>query len=145
MDEIIIHSVQEYINVLEKIPLDFCLSRGQSLDKKLLPTALRFDEDNKRLYSKSKVNCFLEDYKINSAIYMPQGQELKNEYEWMVYAQHFGVPTQLLDFTYSHIISLMFAVEKAFSENDMDKKAVVWFLNPKKLNEYSMNRTEIIN
>ena len=76
---------------------------------------------------------------------MPQGQELKNEYEWMVYAQHFGVPTQLLDFTYSHIISLMFAMEKAFSENDTDKKAVVWFLNPKKLNEYSMNRTEIIN
>ena len=53
MDEIIIHSLQDYINVLEKIPLDFCLSRGQSLDKKLLPTALRFDEDNKRLYSKS--------------------------------------------------------------------------------------------
>lgn len=54
MDEIIIHSLQDYINVIEKIPFDFCLSRGQSLDKKLLPTALRFDEDNKRLYSKSK-------------------------------------------------------------------------------------------
>lgn len=55
MNEITIHSLQEYINVLEKISLDFCLSRGQSLDKKLLPTALRVDEDNKRFKKMSKM------------------------------------------------------------------------------------------
>lgn len=144
MDEIVVQSIQEYIDVVENLP-DYCLSRGQTADRRLLPTALRYDDDDKRIYSRSKVNCFLEDYKRNSAIYMLQGREPQNEYEWMVDAQHFGVPTRLLDFTYSHIISLMFAMEKAFSEVDLDKKAVVWFLNPKKINMYSMNRMDIIN
>ena len=40
----------------------------------------------------------------------------------------------------------MFAVEKAFHYDDEDTgNAVVWFLNPQKLNEKTIRRTEIVN
>lgn len=61
----------------------------------------------------------------------------------MIHAQHYGIPTRLLDFTYSHIISIMFAVEKSFYEID-DEDAVVYFLNPIKLNDINAKRSTIL-
>ena len=144
--EYTIRTLSEYITILESIPVDYELSRGQSNDLPLLPSALRCDSDGKMLYSKSTIRSFLDDFKANSHQYIENHSIPNSLYEWMVYAQHFGVPTQLLDFTYSHIISLMFAVEKAFHYDDEDTgNAVVWFLNPQKLNEKTIRRTEIVN
>lgn len=146
MMEHTIHNLSEYITVLESIPIDYQLSRGQANDLPLLPSALRCDTDGKKLYSKSTIRSFLDDFKANSYQYIENHAIPNSPYEWMVYAQHFGVPTQLLDFTYSHIISLMFAVENAFSYDEEDfENAVVWFLNPQKLNEKTIRRTEIVN
>ncbi len=145
MDEYYIEKVEDYIKVVnENFPL-YALSRGQTSDKPLLPSALRLDESKMRIYSDSKIKMFIEDFKNNSLQYIDgYGVGLKNDYEWMVYAQHFGVPTRLLDFTYSHMVSLMFAAEKAFNPN-YSNSAVVWFLNYEKLNEYSLNDKEIVN
>lgn len=146
MKEYTIHTLPEYISTLESIAIDYQLSRGQCDDLPLLPSALRCDSDGKMLYSKSTIRSFLDDFKANSYQYIENHAIPNSSCEWMVYAQHFGIPTQLLDFTYSHIISLMFAVEKAFSYDDEDTgNAVVWFLNPQKLNEKTIRRTEIVN
>lgn len=140
-----IYTLPEYLKVLNSISIDYQLSRGQAFDKPLLPSALRCDDDSKKLYSKATIKSFLDDFQANAFQYI--GNSLPNDYyEWMVYAQHFGVPTQLLDFTYSHIISLMFAVEHAFDYDEEDQdNAVVWFLNPLKLNEKTVRRSEIVN
>lgn len=136
MIEHIVHTLSEYISALQAIPIDYQLSRGQSNDRPLLPSALRCDSDGKMLYSKSTIRSFLDEFKVNSFQYIENHSIPHEQYEWMVYAQHFGIPTQLLDFTYSHIISLMFAVEKAFDYDENDTgNAVVWFLNSQKLNE----------
>lgn len=141
-----VHTLSEYISALQTIPIDYQLSRGQSNDRPVLPSALRCDFDGKRLYSKSTIRSFLDEFKVNSFQYIENHSIPHEQYEWMVYAQHFGIPTQLLDFTYSHIISLMFAVEKAFDydEDDMNN-AVVWFLNPQTLNEKTIRRTDIVD
>jgi hypothetical protein len=49
-----------------------------------------------------------------------------------------------MDFTTSHIVSLLFAVEKSF-QNEKDKDAVVYFLNPAKLNLLNAQQEKIIN
>lgn len=147
MEQIIVENLGEYIECIHKIPSEFVLSRGQEQDRPLLPSVLRLDESNMRLYSKAKAKVFIDDFKNNSLLYLDSNSaNMKNDYEWLVYAQHFGVPTCLLDFTYSHLISLMFAVENAFQfDEDDDKNSVVWLLNPHKLNLASINRNDILN
>lgn len=145
MEENIIKSLKEYVGFVETLPVGFELSRGQERDKELLPSVLRKDDSGMRLYSNATAHAFIEEFKINAVRYINDIYDL-NEQEWIVYAQHFGVPTYLLDFTYSHLISLMFAVENAFSYTDDDESnSVVWFMNPYKLNSQSLRQQKIIN
>lgn len=128
-----IEKLSDYIDFIEKLDRKFSLSRGQGKLYKLLPGALR-KKDNKNIYSKQEIDEYLNEFKMNAYNFLENTIEIKeDELEWMLYAQHYGLPTRLLDFTSSHIISLMFAVEKAFEEED-SSEGVVYFLSPKDLN-----------
>jgi len=139
-----ISKLSEYMEFVEELDKVFYLSRGQSQDYPLLPSALRKDESGKRKYAKRSIRNFLEQFKINSYQYMPTPWDVKNDIEWMLYAQHYGIPTRLMDFTTSHITSLLFAVEKAFQQ-DIEKNAVVYFLNPETLNMKYKQQMSIVN
>lgn len=145
--EEVIKSLEEYVQYIQALSKEYLLSRGQEYDKPLLPSALRKDDNNMRYFSKSTANEFIKEFKNNSVLYLNSRiPDMNNEFEWVILAQHFGVPTCLLDFTYSHMVSLMFAVENAFKYGEDDEEnAVIWFLNPNKLNLASVNRTDIIN
>src|SRR5205823_4830121 len=53
---------------------------------------------------------------------------------WLFLAQHFGVPTRLLDWTQGALIALYFAL----LEEKADKpRPIVWMLNPTQLNRKS--------
>jgi len=147
MEEVVVENFEEYVNYIQKMDKNYILSRGQEYDKPLLPSVLRLDDTNMRLYSKTTAKGFVDDFKNNSVLYIDSKiQNMLNDHEWIVYAQHFGVPTCLLDFTYSHLVSLMFAVENAFKfDMDEEDNSVVWFLNPKKLNLASIHRDMILN
>lgn len=141
----IVTKLSEYTAYIEDLPKEFSLSRGQSGDYPLLPSALRKDKDTgNRKFTKRAVRNFLNQFKISSYQYMPAPWDIKNDVEWMLYAQHFGIPTKLMDFTTSHITSLLFAVEKAF-QTDNNKDAVVYFLNPAHLNQKNMANQAILN
>lgn len=140
-----VDSVVKYIEVIERYSPEYSLSRGQSNDYILLPSALRLDNDGMRLYSESVIKSFLDDFVANSFLYIDSSKSYQTS-DWLIHAQHFGVPTQLLDFSYSHLISLMFAVEKAFEYNDDDDNvSVVWLLNPKIMNERMISDPKIVN
>jgi len=139
-----IEKLSEYMEFVEELPREYTLSRGQSKDYPLLPSALRKDDKNNRKYSKRVVRNFLDEFKINSYQYMEKPWDVNNDIEWMLYAQHYGIPTKLLDFTTSHIISLLFAVEKSFIDESQDD-AVVYFLNPNELNLINKQQSQIIN
>lgn len=139
-----IDKLSEYMAFIENLPPGFCLSRGQSGDYSLLPSALRKDSSENRKYPKRAIKSFLDEFKMNSYQYMKTPWDIENDIEWMLYAQHYGIPTRLMDFTTSHIVSLLFAVEKSF-QNEKDKDAVVYFLNPAKLNLLNAQQEKIIN
>lgn len=140
-----VNTIEEYIKIVEKYSPSFYLSRGQEKDLPLLPSAYRRDADGMRFYSNSDIHSFLDDFKTNSSLYIDTSASY-NDNDWLIHAQHFGVPTCLLDFTYSHLVSLMFAVEKAFEYSETDEdNAVVWLLNPIEYNLLTIGRKEIIN
>jgi hypothetical protein len=140
-----ISKLSEYTCFVEELPKEFSLSRGQSEGYPLLPSALRKDkETGNRKFPKRAIRNFLTQFKINSYQYMAAPWDIKNDVEWMLYAQHYGLPTKLMDFTISHITSLLFAVEKAF-QTDTEKDAVVYFLNSSELNKKNMEQASIVN
>lgn len=114
-----IENLAGYVIYIQEVDKDYTLSRGQGQDKVLLPSVFRLDERNMRLFSNATAKEFIEEFKNNSVLYLDNHtRNIENEFEWIILAQHFGVPTCLLDFTYSHMVSLMFALKKAFDYSE---------------------------
>lgn len=144
MEEIKIRKLSEYVECVENLPKEFTLSRGHENEQyKLLPSALRTDDSGNRKYTRQSIAYFLNEFKVNSHNFIEYPWDIKTDYEWMIYAQHYGLPTKLLDFTNSHIISLMFAVENSFSDLQ-NADGAVWFLNPSELNNIHCRQSQIL-
>lgn len=58
-----------------------------------------------------------------------------NKLLWMQYAQHFGVPTRLLDFSSNPLVALYFACNE-----DKDDDGALWIINEFRFNCYSCQK-----
>lgn len=125
-----INNLSEYIDYVESLKLRSenlgnnteLLFRGQRQDYSLLPKLARLDLNGD---IKNVERLMLDEFRracLPLAEFQPE-----NNWDLLALAQHHGLPTRLLDWTYSALIALWFAVQK---EPKVKESGVVWVLNP---------------
>ncbi len=146
-----IKSVSDLLSLLEKFNYQFSqthrtdgfIFRGMSDKKwKLLPGVLReFEEEQKselveggaisgNIYISSEIEILSHFKKEAGGIltHVPQADDLT----WLQYAQHYGVPTRLLDFTANPLVALYFCCQ---SESKTDGS--LWIINTVNFHRWS--------
>ncbi len=63
------------------------------------------------------VNAMLNEFKQCAQDYL--SIKPKNDFEWMFLAQHYGIPTKLLDWTTDPLVALFFAVDEDISNRNI--------------------------
>lgn len=128
-----ITNVKDFIDLIEKTKeaneakgnRAELLFRGQGVDRPLLPKLSRLHL-NGTIRNVEKL--ILAEFKRGI---LPL-TEFKPENNWdlLALAQHHGLPTRLLDWTYHALVALWFAVERPAQKNDKDEfeNGVVWIL-----------------
>lgn len=118
----VIQSLSEYLKILSDINEDnhFLLSRGQKDCTFDLVSSLYRDDVLWR-QERELINQF-----IRSASFYDKSILLKTKESVIAYGQHYGLPTNYLDFTEAHLLSLFFALEE-FQYNE--KPSVVYIVD----------------
>ena len=131
-----VKNIKEYVDLIEKIQLKNkaennsadLLFRGQSEDYPLLPKL-------GRLYLKGSTmtnteTIMLAEFKRGIVPLTEFNPE--NDWDLLALAQHHGLPTRLLDWTYSALVALWFTVKSAPRDRGTKsfKDGVVWIFCP---------------
>lgn len=86
-------------------PSTIILFRGQSQSLPLYPTICR---GNPSLNTEELEKKMLKDLKDRSSMII--NEQLVGDWDWITYAQHFGMSTRLLDWTINPLVAVWFAV-----------------------------------
>lgn len=122
-----VESLADYVSILDahfdsKAPWWF---RGHSrLSYRLIPSALRYQ----RRADRRRALGLMADFRRVAALKHARPPEATDELGWQQVGQHYGLPTQLLDWTENALAALY------FSCNHPDDDGLVFVMNPITLN-----------
>jgi hypothetical protein len=112
MTEQRINTVRDLLKFIEALPENSRrLYRGQSVDKPLLPRFAR-EAKARRLHNPVEAERSLIDSFARLSIPFLSSGRPQDNYELLAIAQHYGVPTRLLDWTGNPLFGLWFAVRE---------------------------------
>ena len=108
--EILIASVKDLLGILERHHSERLLFRGQNVDQPLRPKFARLtrelERDTRQLEDQIYARFKKESLPYVASILRPESPDL----DWLTVAQHYGLPTRLLDWTANPIVALWFSV-----------------------------------
>ncbi len=115
----------DVINSVLKKEVTFWFRGNADLTYRLVPSALRYP----KLSERNKALSLLNDFKRFGELKLTKTPNANQEFKWVQLAQHYGLPTRLLDWTKNAAIALYFACER-----EPEKDGAVFILNPIDLN-----------
>jgi FRG domain-containing protein len=77
-------------------------------------------------YTTEQEQWILREFKRLSPRFLTTNLMPKNDWDWLALAQHHGLPTRLLDWSFSPLVASYFAV----SDQDLDEDTVVYAYKP---------------
>jgi truncated hemoglobin YjbI len=137
-----VSSFKDFIEVTTQFSENM-LYRGQAdIEWPLIPSLARIKHNNSNL-DLDKIGGWsgVEEEIMKRFIRhsMPLlGHKPENYMEWLVLAQHHGLPTRLLDWSQNPLVSLYFALS-----TDTNAPAVVWALEPKHVHSIDIDLQDI--
>lgn len=140
MEELIIHSVAEYVEIVcnsnNEMKKDTLLFRGQpDMNKPLIPSLGRKTSGGKALISEERSMIEMAKYKLPTVF----RRELE-PIELLALLQHHGIPTRLLDVSANALVGLYFACHGKPDSEDKDGEVIVF-----KSSEIDVNKYKIVN
>ncbi|MEI8170112.1 MAG: FRG domain-containing protein [Rhodoferax sp.] len=125
----IVHNAESLADFEEWVDLvkeqtETTIYRGQRKDFPLLPNICRVGTADALLENERALLTNFKNEASRCLQVVPN-----NDWEWMVVAQHHGLQTRLLDWTFDPYIALWFALERA---SEMNSHPEVWVMNPLK-------------
>jgi len=118
MEEVGVTSIGEYIDLFKSLE-DTEFYRGVADTRyKLIPNVGRFDISELQRQVQFEKMLF-DDFKLKSPMFL--SDKPVNDLEWLCLAQHHGIPTRLMDWTFNPLVALFFAVE-----NDLQADGAVY-------------------
>lgn len=130
-----INKISEFVSYIEEIKDSYLqqnnhndfLFRGQNKDFELKPKILRYPSRTNNLKLTEKIMIKEFNRLLPLAF---DGHITDNEWQILTAAQHYGLPTRFLDWSYSSLIALWFAVhnnkEVGFVYIFITKKHKIW-------------------
>lgn len=118
--------------LLEKKPRDFVSSDGEVQFRREVDVLLKFLDYADKIGLNIPTSTYVRRSIHNHLSYSPKEEYMWPEpdfYEIISLAQHFGLPTRALDWTYDYKIGLFFAVEGILDNNKED--CILWAFNYK--------------
>lgn len=127
----VISDIQSYIKlVLENAINGNFVYRGHASKEWTLKSSIGRNDN----YSKDLEKEIFLQFKKN--FYSYTTERPKSDMDLLFLAQHYGLPTRLLDFTFNPMIALYFACEKVKEkEKEMDGRVYFWNINNQTLKD----------